>query len=120
MKNRVKIKRVQRVIRHRRIRAKISGCLSCPRLSVFRSSKHIWAQVIDDEAGRTILALSDKGLKLKSKKNKKERAYMVGKNIAEKLKEKGIKSVVFDRGGYKYHGRIASLAQGAREAGLKF
>ena len=105
--------------RHKRIRAKIKGDSKIPRLCVFRSSKHIYAQLIDDEKGRIIMAASDQKFK-KSKKSKVERAKEVGKAIAEKGIEKKIKKIVFDKGGYKYHGRVKALAEGARKGGLQF
>jgi large subunit ribosomal protein L18 len=90
-----------------------------PRLSVFKSSKHIYAQIIDDEKGKTLASASSAILK-KSKKTKSEKAKEVGKAVAEKAKEAGVKKVVFDRGRYSYHGRVKSLAEGARESGLEF
>lgn len=103
----------------RRIRKTISGSASLPRLSVFRSNKDIYVQLIDDEAGKTLLA--DSSMKLDSKgKTKVQVSFEVGKAIAEKAKAAGIETVVFDRGGYLYHGRIKSLADGARDGGLKF
>ena len=103
----------------RRIRKTVSGNASVPRLSVFRSNKDIYVQLINDEEGKTLLAGSS--LKIDAKgKTKVETAYAVGKEIAEKAKEAGIETIVFDRGGYLYHGRIKSLADGAREGGLKF
>lgn len=114
----------KRVRRHKRVRARISGTADRPRLSVFRSSKHIYAQLIDDEKGITLVSASDQALPQKSRvkiQNKKiAKAYEVGKLIAEKALEKKIKKVVFDRGPYKYHGRVKALAEGARSAGLKF
>lgn len=106
---RITNKQLAKSRRHRRVRAKIKGTKSCPRLSVFRSNKHIYAQLIDDEKGKTLAAVSD------------SQAYEVGKLIAQKaLKDLKIKKVVFDKGPYKYHGRIKRLAEGAREEGLKF
>lgn len=92
------------------------GTTTRPRLSVFRSSKHIYAQLIDDSEGKTLVAISD----IKGVGTKKEKAYKVGKDLAEKAIKIKIKTVVFDRGGFKYQGRIAELARGAREGGLKF
>jgi len=109
----------KRHTRHKRIRAKISGTAGRPRLCVFRSGKHIYVQLIDDEKNKTILTVSD----LKFKKNrgtKIEKAKEAGKLIAEKAKDLKIEKVVFDRGGYKYHGRVKAVAEGAREGGLKF
>lgn len=107
-----------RVTRHQRIRKFLKGTKDQPRLAVFRSSKHIYAQIISDEEGKTYVSASD--LKLTDKKVKSDRAFEVGKKIAEEALKKGIKKVVFDRGGYLYHGRIEKLATGAREGGLKF
>ena len=105
-----------------RIRKIISGTKTSPRLSVFRSNKEIYVQLIDDSNGSTIAASSssDKNIATKSKANKTEIASLVGKDIAEKAIKKGIKKVSFDRSGYLYHGRVKSLADGAREGGLKF
>jgi large subunit ribosomal protein L18 len=107
--------------RIRRIRAKISGSSLIPRLSVFRSNEHIYCQLINDELGKTYVAASDLEIKSeKSKKTKSEIAYLVGQKIGEKAITKKIKKVVFDRGGFKYHGRVKSLADGARKSGLDF
>ena len=109
--------------RHKRLRKKISGTNLRPRLSVFRSSLHIYVQAIDDEAGRTLAASSSVEIKKMLKKiytGNKESAKAVGADLARKLLEQSISSVVFDRGGYVYHGRVKSLAEGAREAGLDF
>ena len=103
----------------RRIRKTVSGTSSVPRLSVYRSNKDIYAQLINDEEGKTLLSGSSMKLDAKGK-TKVEVAFEVGKAIAEKAKEAGIETVVFDRGGYLYHGRVKSLAEGAREGGLKF
>ena len=105
--------------RHKKIRAKISGVAERPRLSVFRSSMHIYAQIIDDESGITLVSASDLTLK-KGKETKSQIAKNVGSEIAKKAKEKNIESVVFDRGGHKFHGRVKLLAEGAKEGGLKF
>ena len=110
----------QRLLRHRRVRAKISGTAECPRLDVFRSNKHIYAQIIDDEAGRTLCAASSTTKDFGASGGNKEGAEMVGKAIAEKALALGIKNVVFDRGGYIYHGRVQALAEAARSAGLEF
>ena len=109
---------VGREKRHKRVRRKISGTPERPRLCVFRSLKHIYAQIIDD----TIVAASTLEIPKEqlAGKTKVEQAYMVGKLIAEKALKKGITKVVFDRGGYKYHGRVKALAEGAREGGLLF
>jgi large subunit ribosomal protein L18 len=113
-------KKVIRERIHKRIRAKISGTQERPRLAVFRSVKHIYAQVIDDAAGRTLAAASsnEKGASITG--GNVAGAKEVGRLVAERAKEKGIKSIVFDRGGYLYHGRIKALADAAREAGLEF
>lgn len=112
-----------REIRHARVRKKISGTPEMPRLSVYRSLKHIQVQVIDDVAGRTLCAAStlEKGIQDQlNELDKKGAAKLVGKLIAERALEAGIKTVVFDRGGYVYTGRVAEVAAGAREAGLDF
>ncbi|MGC8880672.1 MAG: 50S ribosomal protein L18 [Minisyncoccia bacterium] len=113
-------KKKARIIRHSRLRAKIRGTSERPRLSVYRSLKHIYAQIIDDELGKTLVAASDFEIKKDKKIKKEELAKKVGELIAKKAKEKGIKKVVFDRGGFKYHGRIKALAEKARESGLVF
>lgn len=105
--------------KHARVRAKISGTSSCPRLCVFRSNKHIEAQIIDDTKGVTLVSTSSVQLKLSNGGNV-EGAKLVGAKIAELAKAKKIKNVVFDRGGYIYHGRVQALADAAREGGLKF
>ena len=106
-----KDKQLKRIMRHRRIRAKIFGTLNRPRLSVFKSNKYIYTQLVDDENNKILVAASDRDLKS---------AYEVGKLLAKKAADKGIKTVVFDRSGYKFHGLILELAKGAREGGLKF
>jgi large subunit ribosomal protein L18 len=109
--------------RHRRVRGKIAGTAERPRLNVFRSVSEIYAQVIDDSAGRTLAAASsvDKELRERVKGLKKsEQAKIVGQVVAERARSKGVQAVVFDRGGYKYIGRVKALADGARESGLKF
>jgi len=110
-----------RLKRHRRVRAKVSGSAEKPRLNVFRSVKHIYAQLIDDDAGTTLASASslDPALRARSGGNI-EGAKGVGALIASRAREKGIARVVFDRGGYRYHGRIKSLAEAAREGGLEF
>ena len=112
-------KNAVRVRKHARVRAKISGTSSCPRLVVFRSNKHIEAQIIDDVKGVTLASSSSVQLKLSNGGNV-EGAKVVGAKIAEVAKAKKISKVVFDRGGYLYHGRVAALADAAREGGLKF
>ena len=99
-----------RELRQRRVRAKIFGTAKRPRLSVFRSNKYVWVQVINDDAGQTLASASTKGLKTKTK-TKTEQAAALGELLAEKAKKAGIKSVIFDRGSYKYHGRIKSLME---------
>ena len=111
---------IQRKKRHTRVRGKISGTAECPRLDVFRSNKHIYAQVIDDVTGRTLCAASTLEKGFEGLGSNKEAAEKVGKMIAEKAIALGIKTVVFDRGGYVYHGRVQALAEGARSAGLDF
>lgn len=110
-----------RLKRHRRVRAKISGTTTMPRLSVYRSNKFIYAQIIDDVTGTTLASASsnEKALGLASTSNI-EAAKAVGTEVAKRAMEKGLESVVFDRSGYLYHGRIQALADAAREAGLKF
>ncbi len=112
-------KNIERLRRHARIRTKVSGTASCPRLNVFRSNKHISCQIIDDEKGTTLVSCSSLNLKLENGGNI-EAAKKVGSEIAKLALAKNIDTVVFDRGGYNYHGRIEALAQAAREAGLKF
>ena len=112
-----------RETRHRRIRKKISGTNTRPRLAVFRSARHIYVQAIDDNAGSTLAASSTVAIQKSLKKiytGYKEAAKAVGADVANKLMEKSISSVVFDRGGFIFHGRVQALAEGAREAGLKF
>lgn len=116
--NITKIKRQKRIKRHRRIRAKILGTGQTPRLSVFRSNKHIYAQLINDSKGLVLASASDKELKAKGKKI--DVSKLVGELIAKKAKDLKINKAVFDRGGFKYHGRVKNLAEGAREAGLRF
>ncbi|MBI4457756.1 50S ribosomal protein L18 [Candidatus Uhrbacteria bacterium] len=119
-----------RLLRKQRVRAKVSGTAARPRLSVYRSLGHIYAQLIDDAAGKTLAASSDLEIEAKDatalKKGEGERkakvsvAYAVGKLVAERGKKKGVEAVVFDRNGFTYHGRVAALAEGARDGGLKF
>ena len=110
----------QRKKRHKRVRSKISGTPERPRLNVFRSEKHIYAQVIDDTKGHTICSASSVEKDFKISGSNKEAARKVGKIVAERAKAKGIETVVFDRGGYIYHGRVKELADAAREGGLTF
>jgi large subunit ribosomal protein L18 len=114
----------QRKRRHVRVRAKVSGTPSRPRLNVFRSSAHIYAQVIDDLAGHTLAAASDLEAEIRERAgddaNKTAKAKAVGQIVAERAKAAGVETVVFDRGGFLYHGRVKAVAEGAREAGLEF
>jgi large subunit ribosomal protein L18 len=105
-----------RTRRHFRVRKKVNGTAERPRLVIYRSLKHIYAQLVDDVSQRTLMTVTDSGLEGK----KTERSAGVGKRIAEKAKEAGVTKVVFDRGGYKYHGRVKAVADGAREGGLEF
>jgi large subunit ribosomal protein L18 len=115
-----KDKNIQRLKRHVRVRAKISGTADRPRLNVYRSNAHIYAQIIDDEKGVTLCAASSNEKGFEGIGSNKEAAKKVGAKIAERALAKGIETVVFDRGGYIYHGRVSELASGAREGGLKF
>ncbi len=112
-------KNVARLRRHTRVRGKISGTAQVPRLNVFRSSKHIYAQIIDDVAGVTLVSASSMDKGFTANGGNVEGAKAVGEAIAKKALEKNITTVVFDRGGYVYHGRVQALAEGAREGGLK-
>ncbi|OGD86405.1 50S ribosomal protein L18 [Candidatus Curtissbacteria bacterium RIFCSPHIGHO2_01_FULL_41_11] len=112
----MKNKRSQRIARHARVRRKVEGTESLPRLSVFRSNKYIYAQLIDDKKRLTIVSASD----VEKSGSKTERAKEVGKTLASAALKKNVKKAVFDRAGYKYHGRIKALAEGAREGGLAF
>ncbi len=113
-----------RKVRHRRVRKSIRGDAARPRLNVFRSLKHIYAQVIDDSAGATLLSLSTNTPEIRSKlesgMDRKAQSKIVGQVLGEKMKEQGVSSVTFDRGGYRYHGRVKALAEGVRESGLEF
>ena len=113
-------KNANRIKRHKRVRGKVSGTAQCPRLNVFRSAKHIYAQLIDDVAGVTLCSASTLEKDMEGYGGNCEAAKKVGEKLAEKAKAKGISDVVFDRSGYVYHGRIAALADGAREGGLNF
>jgi len=106
--------------RRLRIRRKIHGTAQRPRLSVFRSNKHIYAQLIDDDLGRTITQAASRNIGIKGSCKTVEAAKQVGKALAESAKEAGVEEIVFDRGGYIYHGRVQALADGAREGGLRF
>jgi large subunit ribosomal protein L18 len=118
-------RRLQRKRRHYRVRAKVRGSAERPRLVVFRSLRNMEGQIVDDDAGRTMVGLSTlaeqmKDFKPESKNRRVEQAFTAGKLLAEKAKAQGISSVVFDRGGYKYHGRVKAFAEGARKGGLEF
>jgi large subunit ribosomal protein L18 len=117
------MRRLARQRRHRRVRRRVRGTPERPRLAVFRSLKHIYAQIIDDVQGHTLVAATTLDADVKADlngKNKAGQAAVVGKVLAQRASEAGIKSVVFDRGGFKYHGRVAALAKAAREGGLDF
>jgi large subunit ribosomal protein L18 len=111
-------KRVSRLRRHRRVRKHITGSAERPRLAVYRSNRHIYAQLIDDADARTLAAASDLEADAKASGGKTDRAKAVGALLARRAKDAGVEQVVFDRGGRLYHGRVASLAEGAREGGL--
>ena len=106
--------------RHYRVRRKVRGSAARPRLAVFRSNRYIYAQVIDDDSGRTLAAASSQEAAMRGRRLTKETATEVGKLVASRAKEAGIGRVIFDRGGYAYHGRVKALADGAREEGLEF
>lgn len=116
--NKLQEKNKNKVRRHTRVRTKVKGTAKCPRLSVFRSNKYIFLQLIDDSKGKTIISLSN--IKSNKKVPKTESSKEAGKELAKLAIEKKIKKVVFDRGGYKYHGRVKAVAEGAREGGLSF
>ena len=109
-----------RKVRHERVREKVFGTSECPRLCVFRSNTNIYAQIIDDEKGVTLVSASSLDKELNLKNNNIEAASKVGTSVAKKAIKAGIKEVVFDRGGYLYHGKVKALAEAARESGLKF
>ena len=113
-------KREARVRRHRRVRKKVEGSAERPRLAVFRSNKHISAQVIDDRSGRTIASASTVEADLRDGSGNKDAAAKVGERLAQRAKDAGVDTVVFDRGGNRYHGRVAALADAARKGGLEF
>jgi large subunit ribosomal protein L18 len=113
--------RAARLRRHTRVRKRLAGSAERPRVAVFRSNQHIYAQAIDDRAGRTLAAASDVEAELRAaEENKTERARQVGALLARRLKDAGVSSVVFDRGGFRYAGRVQALAEAAREEGLEF
>lgn len=116
----IELKNKRFIQRKNRVRAKISGTPTRPRLSVFRSIRHIYAQLIDDEAGKTLVAVSDKNLKGIEKMNKTNISFLVGEELAKKALAKKIKKAAFDKGAYKFHGRVKALAEGARKGGLEF
>ena len=121
--NKRKTSRAARTRRHARVRQSVQGTLLRPRLSVFRSLNHIYAQIIDDSAGHTLVSASDTEREVVSGvngKKKSEVATLVGEALASKAREKGIQQVVFDRGGFRYHGRVKALAEAARKGGLNF
>jgi len=115
-----KKKREARIRRHRRVRKKVKGTAVRPRLAVFRSNRHISAQVIDDRTGRTLASASTTEADLRSSSGTVATATTVGEKVAERAKAAGVEQVVFDRGGFNYHGRVAALAEGARSGGLEF
>lgn len=121
-----KNKRIKRIRRHRRIRDQIKGTSERPRLSVYRSNKHVYVQLIDDASNRTLIGISDKAVQSAGQRIKKEhltksqKSRTLGVLLAKKAEEGKIKKVVFDKGGYAYHGRTKAIAQGAREGGLEF
>ena len=112
--------RQARLRRHRRVRGKVVGTAARPRLAVFRSNLGIYAQLVDDSSARTLAAASWQELKKSFKGSKSDQAREVGKLLADRAKKAGLEAVVFDRGGYLYHGRVKALAEGAREGGLQF
>ena len=120
MSSSAKQKRDARLRRHHRVRKHVRGSAERPRLAVFRSNKHISAQVIDDRAGVTLAAASTHESDLRDGSSNKDAAAKVGKLLAERAKDAGVERVVFDRGGFLYHGRVAAVAEAAREAGLEF
>ena len=113
-------RKLERERRHRRVRTKISGTAECPRLCVFRSNTNVYAQIIDDTKGVTLVQASTLDKEVKTKHSHKEAAKEVGTLVAKRALEKNIKTVVYDRGGYVYHGVVKELAEAAREAGLEF
>jgi len=114
-----KAKRFLRERRHRRVRAKIKGTAERPRLSVFRSNRHMWVQMIDDVLGRTVVAASDRDPTVGKKEKRKDIARKLGASVAKQASDKNITRAVFDRGTYKYHGLVRSVAEGARKGGLE-
>ena len=118
------LKREKRKRRHTRVRARIQGTSTCPRISVFRSNKHVLLQLVDDSTGKTIVSARDVKVATRGKKasvgTRADLAFEAGKRLAERAREKKISAAVFDRGGYRYHGIVKMVADGAREGGLKF
>jgi len=115
--------RIRRIARHQRVRKNVNGSSERPRMSVYRSLNHTYAQVIDDKKGVTLVSASSLEMSVKNKltdKSKKEIASLVGSLIAERAMDNGLKDVIFDRGGYKYHGRVKAVAEAARKGGLTF
>lgn len=119
MMNKIKAKNIIVARRKKRVRAKVFGTAERPRISVFRSLNHLYVQLIDDSQGKTLLSVKDKDLRVSSQDNKTAKALAIGKILGEKALAQGIKQAVFDKGQYRYHGRIKAVAEGAREAGLK-
>jgi|SRR3989344_6939700 len=115
--NSIKKKIKDRLRRHKRVRAKVEGTAAAPRVAVFRSAQHVYAQAVDDQVGQTLLSVND--LKLKEP-NKIKSSLRVGEMLGGELKKKGINRIVFDRGGFKYHGRVKALADGLRSVGIQF
>ncbi|MBI2068948.1 MAG: 50S ribosomal protein L18 [Candidatus Yanofskybacteria bacterium] len=113
----IKKKQENRIRRHAKVRAKISGSAKRPRISVFKSNQYIYAQVVDDESGKTLLSVSDMEVKMGKKS---EKALKIGETLAARMKEKNLLEAVFDRGGFKFHGRVKSVADGLRKGGIKF
>lgn len=113
-------KQEKRYKRHKRVRAKVKGTAICPRLFVFRSNRHTYVQLVDDEVGKTLVSASDYEIKHSRGLPKMELAKQIGIAVAKKALAKNIEKVVFDRSGYKYHGRVKAVAEGAREGGLRF
>lgn len=120
MKNFQKIKREKKERRQKRVRAKVKGTSGCPRLCVFRSLKYTYAQIIDDQKGKTLVSAKTQEIKKKKNGKKIDLAFKVGELIGQKALKAGIKKVVFDRAGYKYHGRVKAIAEGVRKSGLNF
>ncbi|PIR41197.1 MAG: 50S ribosomal protein L18 [Candidatus Yanofskybacteria bacterium CG10_big_fil_rev_8_21_14_0_10_46_23] len=119
------LKRIHRLDRHKKVRAQISGTTTLPRVAIFRSNNHVYGQVIDDSVGRTILAVSDKSLKPKTRPKeaklgaKESSAFIAGQTLGTKMKEKKIIQAIFDRGGFRYHGRVKAFVEGLRDKGIK-